>query len=222
MQSLYRGKTKDVFLQEDGNILLIFKDAVTGSEGKIDPGANEVIGELAGKGSNSLKLSVYFFDLLRRASLATHFISAGPEPNSMVVKRARSFDLEVICREKAYGSFVRRYGKWVKKGASLSSLIEFTVKDDDSGDPLITEDALVALNILPADSIATIKTMARQATCLIKDDLAKHGLELLDIKYEFGEVDGAIAIIDEISGDTMRVMKGSRLLMPDEVYDAMT
>ena len=50
MKKIYTGKTKDVFLKEDGNIVLRFKDSVTGSEGVIDSGANEVIGEVAGKG----------------------------------------------------------------------------------------------------------------------------------------------------------------------------
>jgi phosphoribosylaminoimidazole-succinocarboxamide synthase len=221
VQKLYNGKTKDVFLRDDGNILLVFKDAVTGANGKIDPGANEVVGEMAGKGNASLNLTVYFFDLLGQAGLLTHFISTGPDPCSLIVKKARSFDLEVICREKAYGSFVRRYGKWVKEGASLPSLIEFTLKDDERKDPLITEDALAALNILSADIIATIKTTAQQATAIIKADLAKYGLELLDIKYEFGEVDGQTVIIDEVSGDSMRVMKDGKILLPDEVYEAM-
>lgn len=221
MQQIYSGKTKDVFLRPDGNLLLVFKDTVTGAEGQIDPGANEVVGEVAGKGKASLGLTMHFFRLLQAAGLPTHFIAAGPEPNTMVVKRARSFDLEVICREKAYGSFVRRYGKWVQTGAPLPSLVEFTLKDDERGDPLITEDALAALGILPADAIAAIKKTAQQATAMVKADLAKRGLELLDIKYEFGEVDDRIVIIDEVSGDSMRVMKDSRILLPDEVYQAM-
>ena len=66
MERIYSGKTKDVFLAEDGNLVLRFKDAVTGSEGAIDPGANEVIGEIAGKGWQSLRTTVYFFDLLKQ------------------------------------------------------------------------------------------------------------------------------------------------------------
>lgn len=221
MQKLYSGKTKDVFLREDGNLLLVFKDAVTGADGKIDPGANEVVGEVAGKGNASLNLTVHFFNLLQQSGLPTHFIAAEPGTNTMVVKKARSFDLEVICREKAYGSFIRRYGKWVEKGTPLPSLVEFTLKDDERGDPLITEDALAALDILSTDAIAAIKKTAQQATAIVKADLAQRGLELLDIKYEFGEVDGRIVIIDEVSGDSMRVMKDGKILLPDEVYQAM-
>ena len=72
MKKIYTGKTKDVFLKEDGNIVLRFKDSVTGSEGVIDSGANEVIGEVAGKGYASLRTTIYFFDLLKEAGIPTH------------------------------------------------------------------------------------------------------------------------------------------------------
>lgn len=221
VQKLISGKTKDVFLQADNRLLLVFKDAVTGAAGQIDPGANEVIGELAGKGQGSLSLSIHFFKLLERQGLPTHYVQAGPEPNTMVVKKAQSFELEVICRERAYGSFVRRYGKWVQQGTPLPSLVEFTLKDDERGDPLVSEDTLAALNILPLKDSTIIKKKAQQATAIIKAELAATGLELLDIKYEFGQVENKIVIIDEISGDTMRVMKDSRVLRPDEVCGAV-
>ncbi|NMA54623.1 MAG: phosphoribosylaminoimidazolesuccinocarboxamide synthase [Firmicutes bacterium] len=220
MQKLICGKTKDVYLQPDGHLLLVFKDTVTGTAGKIDPGANEVIGELAGKGQGSSSLSIHFFKLLTEKGLPTHFIKPGPEPNTMVVKKARSFELEVICRKQARGSFVRRYGKWVTAGTPLPSLVEFTLKDDKRGDPFINEDTLVALGILAADTILALKKIAQQATSILKADLAARGLELLDIKYEFGEVDGRTVIIDEISGDTMRVMQHGRILQPDELCSA--
>jgi phosphoribosylaminoimidazole-succinocarboxamide synthase len=221
LQKLYRGKTKDVFLQDDGNVLLYFKDAVTGAEGRIDSGANEVIGEVAGKGNASLRLTVYFFDLLQKAGIPTHFLSVGPVENTILVKHARSFNLEVICREKAWGSFVRRYGKYAVEGAPLPSLVEFTLKDDERGDPLITEDALVTLNIVSRETVEYMKNTARQATTLIKNHLAAHSLELIDIKYEFGEVEGKTMIIDEVSGDSMRVVKDGKVLLQKELALAL-
>lgn len=212
MQKIISGKTKDVFLRGDGNLQLYFKDTVTGRGREIDPGANEVIGEISGKGSASLRLSVHFFELLQAAGLPTHFVSANPEENSMIVKQADSFNLEVICRERAYGSFIRRYGNYIQEGAPLPSLVEFTLKDDARGDPLITEDALVALQILSGEAISLIKDTTRQTTALIKADLSAKGMELIDIKLEFGTADGQIIIIDEISGDCMRVMKNDKLL----------
>ncbi|HHY75699.1 MAG TPA: phosphoribosylaminoimidazolesuccinocarboxamide synthase [Firmicutes bacterium] len=221
MKQIYSGKTKDVMLLDDGNILLKFKDTVTGTGNVIDAGANTVIGEVAGKGNASFRLTMYFFDLLQKAGMETHFISAGPEPNTMIVKRARSFGLEVVCREKAWGSFVRRYGQYVEQGTSLPSLVEFTLKDDERGDPLITEDALVALKIVTPEEIKFMKETAKKATAILKDHLAEKGLELIDIKYEFGEVDGKTMIIDEISGDGMRVVRNGELLLQKELAAAI-
>ena len=220
-EKLYSGKTKDVFLQDDGNVLLYFKDAVTGAEGRIDSGANEVIGEVEGKGNASLHLTVYFFHLLQKAGIPTHFLGMGPAENTILVKHARSFNLEVIFREKAWGSFVRRYGKFAREGMPLPSLVEFTLKDDERGDPLITEDALVALDIVSRQEVEYMKDTARRATSLIKDHLASHGLELIDIKYEFGEVEGKTMIIDEVSGDSMRVVKNGKVLMQKELALAL-
>lgn len=211
------GKTKDVFLQEDGYLRLYFKDAVTGREGKIDPGANEVLREISGKGNASLRLSVYYFNLLQASGLPTHFLSAQPAENSMLVRQARTFNLEVICRDKAYGSFIRRYGDYAREGAPLPSLVEFTLKDDARGDPLITEDTLIALQILTPEIIRFIKHTTRRVTALIQADLSVKEMELIDIKLEYGEVDGKVIIIDEISGDAMRVMKKGRILSSKEL-----
>ncbi len=221
MKKIYTGKTKDVFLNEDGNIVLRFKDSVTGSQGVIDSGANEVIGEVAGKGHASLRTTVYFFDLLKEADIPTHYIGPGEEfglgADTIVVRQAKSFNLEVICREKAWGSFVRRYGDYVKQGTVLPSLVEFTLKDDERGDPLITEEALTALGIASEEAVRYMKHTAREATVVIKRHLAQKGLELIDIKYEFGDVDGKTMIIDEVSGDSMRVVKDGRVLLQKEL-----
>ena len=221
MERIYSGKTKDVFLRDDGNILLKFKDTVTGTGDVIDAGSNTVIGEVSGKGNASLRLTVYFFDLLQKAGMPTHFISMGPEPNTLLVKRAKSFKLEVVCREKAWGSFIRRYGAYIKEGTPLPSVIEFTLKDDEREDPPISEESLVALGIVTEDQIRYMKESARKATAILKAHLAEKGLDLIDIKYEFGEVDGQTIIIDEISGDGMRVAKDGKILLQKELAAAL-
>jgi len=221
LERIYSGKTKDVFLRDDGNILLKFKDTVTGTGDVIDAGSNTVIGEVSGKGNASLRLTVYFFDLLQKAGMPTHFISMGPEPNTLLVKRAKSFKLEVVCREKAWGSFIRRYGAYIKEGTPLPSVIEFTLKDDEREDPPINEESLVALGIVTEDQIRYMKESARKATAILKAHLAEKGLDLIDIKYEFGEVDGQTIIIDEISGDGMRVAKDGKILLQKELAAAL-
>ncbi len=221
MHKIYAGKTKDVFLRDDGYVLLHFKDTVTGLGDTVDSGANEVIGEVAGKGRSSFNLTLHFFGLLHEAGIPTHFVSIGPGANTIVAKRARSFNLEVICRQKAWGSFVRRYGNYVREGDPLPSLVEFTLKDDERGDPLITEDALIALDIVSRAAIDYMKDTARRATALIARRLGERDLELIDIKYEFGEIDGKTTIIDEVSGDSMRVARDGRILLQAELAEAV-
>ncbi len=217
MTKIYSGKTKDVFLRDDGLVLLKFKDTVTGTGTVVDSGANTVIGEVSGKGNASLRLTVYFFELLSRAGLPTHFVEEGPEPNTLLVKRADSFDLEVICREKAWGSFVRRFGRYISQGATLPSIVEFTIKDDERGDPPISQEAMMALGIASRDEIDYMKQSARKATSILKRHLAEKGLELIDIKYEFGKVDGQVMIIDEVSGDSMRVVKDGTVMLQTQL-----
>lgn len=217
MELLYSGKTKDIFLYGEDSLLLYFKDCVTGSEGRLDPGGNEVIGEVTGKGSASLSLSTYFFKLLDQRGIPTHYLGMGPGENCLLVKRARSFGLEVICREKAWGSFIRRYGKYAMEGQPLPSLVEFTLKDDQRGDPPVTPAIMEALQIASPEAAEEMTGTARRVTAMIKKDLALKNLELIDIKYEFGEAGGGIILIDEISGDSMRVLQGERVLLPHEL-----
>ncbi len=221
MKKIYSGKTKDVFLCEDHTILLRFKDAVTGTEGTVDSGGNEVVGEVEGKGSASLSLTLHFFSFLEKSGVRTHCIGRGPGEATMRVRRARSFGLEVICRVKAWGSFLQRYGKFVSQGTPLHNLVEFSLKDDDRGDPFASEDTLTELGVASADQVCAMKNTAKRATSLIGAYLGEMGLELIDIKYEFGVIDGQVVLIDEVSGDSMRVAKGGKILGQKELAQAV-
>ena len=220
MQLVYEGKTKNVYCLDDGNHLLKFKDDLTGSD-LWDPGANTVGLQLEGAGKAGLRLSQYFFDLLHRHSIPTHYLEASIADATMKVKPASPFGngLEVICRYRAWGSFLRRYRLYVKEGQPLEGFIEFTLKDDAAGDPPITKDGLVMLGILSGDEYETIKAHTRRIADLIKEDLAQKQLELYDLKLEFGRVGSnrEIALIDEISGGNMRVYHNGRFLDPLEL-----
>ena len=219
MKHLYEGKTKSVYEMDDGNYILKLKDDVTGEEGRFDPGANEIMGEIPGMGKASLLMSEYYFTLLASRGIHTHFISADIPNNTMLVKPGCTFGngLEIICRFVAYGSFVRRYGKYAQSRQKLDSLVEMTLKDDDRGDPLITDEALEQLNIMTKFEYNQAKDLVRTVANIIKDDLAAIGLELYDIKFELGLVDGKIAIIDDISGGNMRVFKNGQAVEPLEL-----
>lgn len=212
MKTLYEGKTKTVFEAEDGNVLLKFKDDVTGEGDVIDPGANSIIGKVEGKGNASLRLSRHFFELLKKEGIPSHYIKSDTEENTMLVKKAVTFGygLEFICRRKAAGSFVRRYGRYIKEGTPLDYLVEITLKDDERGDPLVNGDSLRQLGLMTAEEIEFAAGLTKNITRLVEKELGRFGLEFIDIKFEFGRVDGKIVVIDEVSGDNMRVKKDGR------------
>src|SRR5699024_3574290 len=109
MKRLYAGKTKDVYELENGNYVLKFKDDVTGEDGVFDPGANTVGLTMEGAGRAGLKMTKYFFEKLKENDVPTHFIDADLEDATMTVTPADVFGegLEVICRYRAVGSFLR-------------------------------------------------------------------------------------------------------------------
>ena len=215
MKMISSGKTKDVYKLDDGNYMLVFKDDMTGTDGEFDPGANTVGLSVKGAGRAGLAMSVHYFKILTDKGFKTHFISA--EENTMTVKPAIRFGkgLEVICRYRAVGSFIRRYGDCIEEGAPLDAVVEMTLKDDARGDPLINEDALEAIGILNSRRYKEIRALTKDICEVIKADMAAKGLELCDMKLEFGkDENGEIMLIDEISGGNMRVMENGKTLHP--------
>lgn len=221
MDLVYTGKTKNVYKLEDGNYLLKFKDDVTGTDGVFDPGANTVGLSIDGAGRAGLRLTQYFFEILNAKGVPTHYVSADIDAAAMTVKPATVFGkgLEVICRYRAVGSFLRRYGKYAEEGQALDAFVETTLKDDDREDPPITKDALAMLGILSEEEYETLKALTKQIGGIVKDALAEKGIELYDIKFEFGRLgaDKHIALIDEISGGNMRAYKDGKYIEPLEL-----
>ncbi len=218
MDLVYTGKTKNVYKLEDGNYLLKFKDDVTGTDGVFDPGANTVGLSIEGAGRAGLSLTKYFFEIINAKGIPTHYISADIDAATMTVKPATVFGqgLEVICRYRAVGSFLRRYGKYAQDGQALDAFVEVTLKDDDREDPPITKDALAMLNVLSEAEYEVLKDLTKKIGNIVKETLASKGIELYDIKFEFGRVgeDNHIALIDEISGGNMRAFKDGQYIEP--------
>jgi phosphoribosylaminoimidazole-succinocarboxamide synthase len=219
MEVVYQGKTKDVYRLQDGNYLLKFKDDVTGADGVFDPGANTVGLSIEGVGQGNLRMTEYFFQILREKGIPTHFISADIEKAEMTVLPATPFGngLEIICRFRAVGSFLRRWGAYATEGQPLDAFVEVTLKDDQRGDPPITKDALQMLGLLSYEEYETLKSLTQQISTIIKEDLAQKGLELYDIKLEFGRNNGKIILIDEISSGNMRVYQNGKAVDPLEL-----
>ena len=217
MKKIYTGKTKDVFSLENGNVLLKFKDDCTGKDGVFDPGENSVGLTIEGIGKENLKTSVYYFELLKKAGIKTHYVSANIEESTMEVLPGKVFGngLEVICRYKAVGSFYRRYSDYIEEGADLPAYVETTFKNDEKGDPLVTKDGLVDLGVMTASQYDDIKDMTQKITKIVSDDLKEKGLVLYDIKFEFGyDKDGNVMLIDEISSGNMRCYKDGEYVDP--------
>ncbi|MBQ3524561.1 MAG: phosphoribosylaminoimidazolesuccinocarboxamide synthase [Clostridia bacterium] len=217
MEKIYTGKTKDVFKLENGNCLLKFKDDCTGKDGVFDPGENSVGLTIDGVGDVNLRMSIYFFEKVNAAGIKTHYVSANLEDTTMEVLPAKVFGkgLEVICRHKAVGSFIRRYGDYIEEGADLPAYVEMTFKDDAKGDPLVIKDALVALGVMTDKQYEDIKEMTQKITQIVADDLKEKGLVLYDIKFEFGyDPEGNVMLIDEIASGNMRVYKDGKYIDP--------
>ena len=216
MKLVYTGKTKDVYALENGHYSLKFKDDVTGENGKFDPGANTIGLSIEGIGRENLKVSVMFFEVLKKAGIKTHYVSADIDNATMEVLPAKVFGkgLEVIFRYRAVGSFIRRYGDYIENGAPLPAYVEATLKDDGRGDPLITCEGLEALGIMTRDQFDAMKAMTQRIAGVVKDVLAQKGLELYDIKFEFGYHDGEVILIDEIASGNMRAYKEGEIVDP--------
>ena len=225
MKKIYSGKTKDVYQLENGNVMLKFKDDCTGKDGVFDPGENTVGLTIDGIGKANLRTSIYYFELLKKAGIKTHYVGADIDNATMEVLPAECFGkelggggLEVICRLVATGSFIRRYGEYIQDGTPLEGgYVECTFKNDAKGDPLVTSEGLAALGVMSAEMFESMKEQTLKITKIVADDLKTIGLDLWDIKFEFGYNGDEVILIDEIASGNMRVYKDGKIVEPVEL-----
>ncbi len=226
-QKIYSGKTKDLYALPSGNVLLVFKDDVTGTDGIVDPGANTVIGQVEGKGRKSLAMTNYFFQRLHAANIPTHLVALDLDAATMEVRSAEPLGkdidgvggLEFVCRTRPWGSFMRRYQRYIENPErSLDHLVEITIKDDERGDSLINDDTIVALDLVSSAHLEQAKDITRRVCQLVEKDLKDKELILIDMKIELGLVDGQVVVIDEVSADAMRVMDKDGEVLDHEAF----
>ncbi len=193
---LYEGKAKKVYATTDEDIVLVsYKDDATAFNGLKK-------GTILGKGVVNNVCSNHMFRLLEEKGIPTHYVEEINERETYV-KKVEIVPLEVIIRNRAAGSFSKRYG--VAEGTALSTtVIEFSYKNDDLGDPLINEYHALALNLATKEEIEKIKTLAFKVNDFMKSYFSEIGVELIDFKLEFGRFKGDIILADEISPDTCR------------------
>ena len=197
LEQLYEGKAKKVFKTSDPELYIVeYKDDATALNGLKK-------GTIRGKGVVNNRMSNYMMSLLENEGVPTHFVEELSDRETLV-KKVSIVPLEVIVRNIAAGSFSKRYG--VKEGTELSiPTIEFSLKNDDLGDPLINDYHALAINLCTKEELETIKKYAFAVNDFMKAYLLKAGVILVDFKLEFGKLsDGTIVLADEISPDTCR------------------
>lgn len=196
---LHTGKAKSVHAVENPDERIIdFSDRATAGNG-------EKAAEFTGKGEVNAAITYRLFTMLAEHGVTTHLLKAESATQHRV-HAATVVPLEVIVRNIAAGSMVRRTG--ITPGTQLDPpIVEFSLKDDDLGDPLVTTQHIGALNIISSAELSTIEARARLINVLLRENLAKANLILVDFKLEFGHSldDGRLMLIDEISPDTCRL-----------------
>jgi phosphoribosylaminoimidazole-succinocarboxamide synthase len=193
---LYEGKAKKVYKTDDERYYIVsYKDDATAFNG-------EKKGTIVGKGVVNNRMTNILCQMLSQHGIPTHFVEELNDRET-VVKAVEIVPLEVIIRNVAAGSFSKRFG--VEEGTVLKRpTLEFCLKDDALGDPMINDYHILALGLATEEELKTITEMTFKINDLLKDYFLKIGVKLIDFKIELGRVNGQIILADEISPDTCR------------------
>jgi len=195
---LYEGKAKKIYSTDDENVVLVeYKDSATAFNG-------EKKADISGKGRLNNAITSLLFLKLHEQGIETHFIKQISEIEQLV-KKVSIVPLEVVTRNVAAGSLAKRLG--FEEGQALSKpLVEFYYKDDNLGDPLVTIDHILELDIATVEEVEVLKEKALKVNAVLSSFFAELGIRLIDFKLEFGKDNlGNIVLADEISPDTCRL-----------------
>ena len=197
-QLLYEGKAKRIYATDEDQVVLVqYKDSATAFNG-------EKKAEVTGKGRLNNEITSLLFSMLKEKGINSHFIKRVSETEQLV-KKVSIIPLEVVVRNVAAGSFSKRLG--IEEGRPLSQpIVEFYLKDDALGDPLVTVDHILELKAATTEEIAMLKEKALEVDAILSSFFAALGINLIDYKLEFGKDEqGQILLADEISPDTCRL-----------------
>ncbi len=195
---LYEGKAKKIYATNQPELFWVeYKDAATAFNG-------EKQSTIAGKGRLNNLISAALFQYLTREGIPNHFVSVISD-HEQLVRQVTILPLEVVVRNVVAGSLARRLG--LKEGEPLSRpILEFYYKDDDLGDPLVTEEHIDALGLAKPKDLQEIKQLALEVNRLLKKFFEERNVILVDFKLEFGQTkEGQWLVADEISPDTCRL-----------------
>jgi phosphoribosylaminoimidazole-succinocarboxamide synthase len=195
---LYEGKAKRIFRTDDEQIVLIaYKDSATAFNGQKKA-------DITGKGRLNNEITSLLFLKLKEQGIDSHFIKRISETEQLV-KKVTIIPLEVVVRNIAAGSLSKRLG--IEEGKELTKpLVEFYLKNDDLGDPLLTTDHVYELNVATKEELTILKEKALKINTVLSSFFTELGINLIDFKLEFGkDNEGEILLADEISPDTCRL-----------------
>jgi phosphoribosylaminoimidazole-succinocarboxamide synthase len=196
-EKIYEGKAKILYRGNDQTILHYFKDSATAFNAQKK-------GEFAGKGEMNCKIATLLFHYLAKKGIRTHFIKSVDE-RTFQTHALQMLPIEVVVRNRLAGSLAKRLGE--REGAPLNPpVVEFYLKDDAKGDPLVSEDVLMALYSQSSKDLARLRELALEVNHNLQEVFKNANLTLADFKLEFGKTDsGEIILADEISPDTCRL-----------------
>ncbi len=198
---IYEGKAKILYEgPEPDTLIQYFKDDATAFNA-------EKHGVIDGKGVLNNRLSEHFMTGLNAIGVPTHFIKR-LNMREQLVRMVEIIPLEVVVRNMAAGSMSKRLG--IKEGTALPRpIIEFYLKDDALGDPLVTEEHIIAFNWATQQDIDDMIALALRVNDFMTGLMYGVGIRLVDFKIEIGRIfDGdfqRLIVADEISPDSCRL-----------------
>ncbi len=211
LQLIYEGKSKRVYARDEDTLIIEFKDDVTAADGAIKAIA-------LGKGVLTARISTHLFKLLDKAGIKTHLIDYDGY-RKMLVRRLEIIPVEVIVRNYAYGSLLKRIPLYKPLQKLEPPLIEFHYKDDDLHDPLVLEEDLIRTQVLDFNILDYIKKTSLKINEILLSFFSSKNLKFVDIKLEFGiSKSKDIVLADEISGDTFRVLDENNNHLDKEIF----
>jgi phosphoribosylaminoimidazole-succinocarboxamide synthase len=197
-EKLYEGKAKILYTTNDPEILLAYyKDDATAFNA-------QKRGTIAGKGEINATVASRLFQVMEANGIPTHFIDQ-PAPNQMRVNAVKIVPLEVVVRNIAAGSLCKQTG--LPEGLVLKQpLVEFYYKNDALGDPLLTRDRLLLMELATPEQVDQLIALALRINEILQDFFRQCNITLVDFKLEFGlDKQQQLLLADEISPDTCRL-----------------
>lgn len=206
---LYEGKAKSVYKTSNpSEVVLEFRDDMTAGDGERHE-------EMKGKGYFNSVITSKVFEILEESGVDTEFIEL-VEPCVLRTKRLDMIPIEVIVRNRATGSLVRKYP--FDDGLILEPpIVQMDFKDDDFHDPMLNDSIALALGIASKDELDVMRDLALKVNEVLSKAFLDVGIILVDFKVEFGkDNEGNIVLGDEISPDSCRLWDKDTLEMLDK------